>query len=136
MKKFFCFVAVMLFTGASFAQTDTSMHDTTGMQMMHDSMMQNGMQDMHNMKGMNDKMKDCIMMMNGKVMMMHDGHQSVLSENKRLANNAVVMPDGNIQMPDGTTRMLKNEECIYMDGTMSKMPMKGKMKMSKDSTMM
>lgn len=115
MKKLLCFIAVLLFAGAAFAQTDSSMQDTSGMRMMHDSMMHQGM------KGM--KMKDCIMMHDGKVMVMKGGQHTPLQQQMALPNGTTVMPDGTVKMADGTTRMLKNDECIYMDGTMGKMKM-------------
>jgi hypothetical protein len=131
MKKIYCFIAVLLITGAAFAQTDTSMQDTTGLRMMHDSMMQSGMQGMH---GMGGKMQDCIMMMNGKPMVMKGGQHTSLNQQMTLPNGTVVMPDGTVKMADGTTRMLKNGECVYMDGTLGKMKMMkgGKNKKSKD----
>ena len=138
MKKIFCLAAVLLITGAAFAQTTdtTNTHDTTGMQMMHDSMMQSGTQNMNGMHGMNGQMRDCIMMMNGKVMVMRNGQHTLLTQNMRLANNSVVMPDGTVQMANNTTHKLKNGECVYMDGTLGKMGnMKGKRNMGSDSTM-
>ncbi|TKK68541.1 hypothetical protein FC093_10490 [Ilyomonas limi] len=128
MKKIFCFVAVLLIAVTALAQTDTTMQDTTGLRMMHDSMMQQGM------KGMHGKMRDCIMMMNGKAMVMKGGQHTLLNQQMTLSNGTVVMPDGTVKTTDGATRMLKNGECVYMDGTMGKMPMKGKRKMAKDST--
>src|SRR3954452_12120714 len=132
MKKIFLLAAVLMITGAAFAQnTDSTMGDTSGMSMMHDSMMQSGMNGMH---GMGGKMKDCIMMMNGKVMVMKGGQHMPLNKQMTLPNGTVVMPDGTVKMTDGTTRMLKNDECVYMDGTMGKMGnMKGKSNMSGDS---
>lgn len=130
MKKILCFAAMLLFASFAFAQTDTTMQDTTGLRTMHDSMMHQGMKGMH-------KMKDCMMMRNGKVVVMKGGQTMPLDQQMTLPNGTVVMPNGTVKMTDGTTRMLKNDECIYMDGTMGKMPMKkGKMKMGKDSTMM
>ena len=63
MQQYYCIA------GAAFAQTtDTTMQDTTGMRMMHDSMMQSAQGwGMNDMQGMGGKMKDCVMMMNGKV---------------------------------------------------------------------
>jgi len=134
MKKILFLAVILVIAGTAFAQTtDTTMRDTTGMNMMHDSMMQSGMNGMH---GMGGKMKDCIMMMNGKVMVMKGGQHMPLNKQMTLPNGTVVMPDGTVKMADGTTRMLKNEECVYMDGTMGKMGnMKGKSNMSGDSTM-
>jgi hypothetical protein len=138
MKKVFLLAAVLLIVGAAFAQNkDSSRQDTSGMQMMHDSMMQSGMNGMNH--GTGGKMKDCIMMMNGKVMVMRGGQHMPLTQQMTLPNGTTVMPDGTVKMADGTTRMLKNEECVYMDGTMGKMGNmgnKGKMKSGKDSTKM
>ena len=134
MKKILFIAAVLFITGTAFAQTtDSTMKDTTGLRTMHDSMMQSGM---NGMQGMGGKMKDCIMMMNGKVMVMRGGQHMPLSKQMTLPNGTIVMPDGTVKMTDGTTRMLKNDECVYMDGTMGKMGnMKGKTNMSNDSTM-
>jgi len=138
MKKMLSLIAVLLCTSIAFAQNrDTATQDTSGMRMMHDSMMQSGMNGMH---GMGGKMKDCIMMMNGKAMVIRGGKHMVLDQQMTLPNGTVVMPDGTVKMSDGTTRMLKSDECIYMDGTMGKIGkmgnMKGKMKSAKDSTNM
>jgi len=40
------------------------------------------------------------------------------------------MQDGTVKMKDGTTTMMKDGECIYMNGKMSRMGM-DKMKMNK-----
>lgn len=131
MKKILCFIAVLLIIGAASAQTtDTTMQDTSGLRTMHDSMMQQGKQDMDSKNG---KMKDCIMMHNGKLMVMKGGQHLPLKQQMTLPNGTVVTPDGKVQMADGTSRMLTNGECVYMDGTMGKMAMEGKMKMGKDS---
>ena len=134
MIKMLFLIAVILITTTAFAQTkDSTMQDTTGLRMMHDSMMQSGMNGAH---GMGGKMKDCLMMMNGKVMVMKGGQHMPLNKQVTLPNGTVVMPDGTVKMTDGTTRMLKNDECVYMDGTLGKMGnMKGNMNMNGDSTM-
>lgn len=133
MKKILSIAAVLFISATAFSQTDSMMNhgqDTTGMGMMHDSMMQKGMHGM-------GKMKDCVMMHDGKVMVMKGGQHMPLDQQMTLPNGTTVMTDGTVKMADGTTKMLKNGECIYMDGTMGKMPMmKNKMKMGKDSTMM
>jgi hypothetical protein len=140
MKKLLCFVTVLLFAGAVSAQTTdtTNTQDTSGMRMMHDSMVQNsgqGMPGMNDMHGMSGKMKDCIMMMDGKAMVMRGGQHTVLNHQMTFANGTAVMPDGTVKMANGTTHMLKNGECVYMNGTIGKMgSMGGKNSMS-DSTM-
>ena len=93
MKKIVFLAAVLLIAGAAFAQnTDTTMKDTSGMQMMHDSMMSAGRYEdgMHRAMG---KMKDCIMMMNGKVMVMKGGKHMPLNQQMTLSNGTVVMPE-------------------------------------------
>ena len=135
MKKIFCCIAVLFIVGVASAQTDSSMQDTSGMRMMHDSMMQGGMKGMQG--GMMGKMKDCVMMHDGKPMVMKGGQHMPLTQQMNFPNGSSVMPDGTMKMPDGATHMLKDGDCVYMDGTMGKMPMmKGKMKMGKDSTKM
>jgi hypothetical protein len=149
MRKLICFVIVLLCAGAGYAQTtdSTNTQDTSGMRMMHDSMVQNsaqGMPGMNDMQGMSGKMKDCVMMMNGKAMVMKGGQHKMLDQQMKFPNGTVVMPDGTVKMANGTTRMLKNGECVYMNGTMGKMGnMSGTnsisdstMQMDKDSTKM
>ncbi len=144
MKKILSIAAMLIVSATAFSQTDSMMNKSgqdsaggmQGNRMMNDSMHQgmNGMQKgMHGM----GKMKDCVMMHDGKVMVMKGGQHMPLDQQMTLPNGTTVMTDGTVKMADGTTKMLKDGECIYMDGTMGKMPMmKNKMKMSKDSTMM
>src|SRR4051812_3223111 len=108
MKEILSLAIVLLITCTLFAQNT----DTSGMQKMHDSMMQGGMNGMHH--GMGGKMKDCVMMMNGKVMVMRSGQHIPLTQQMTLSNGTTIMPDGTVKMADGTTRMLKNDECVYM----------------------
>ena len=98
---------------------------------------------MHKMDhgNMDHKMKDCVMMKDGKMMVMKDGQHTELSEDMTLGNGTMVMKDGSVKMSDGTTKMLKNGDWLDMDGkmgTMDKMKMKmkhkgGKMKDSADA---
>ncbi|MDQ2751480.1 MAG: hypothetical protein M3R72_00480, partial [Bacteroidota bacterium] len=81
------------------------------------------------------KMKDCIMMKDGSPMVMKGGQTMPLSQTMTLPNGTQVMSDGTVKMKDGTTKTMKDGDCIYMDGTMAKMPMKGKWKAKKDSMM-
>lgn len=132
MKNILCLAATLFIAGAAFSQTDSTMQDTSGMKMMHDTSMHKGMKGGYGM----GKMKDCVMMHDGKVMVMKGGKHMPLSQQMTLTNGATVMTDGTVKMADGTSKMLKEGECVYMDGTMGMMPMKGKMKMGKDSTNM
>lgn len=78
------------------------------------------------------KMKDCVMMDDGKMMVMKGGQTMAMDEDMTMKNGTMVMKDGTVKMKDGKTTMLKDGECVYMDGKMSKMKMmnhSGKMKM-------
>lgn len=79
---------------------------------------------MHKMGG--HKMKDCVMMKDGKVMVMKDGQKSELTDDMTLSNGTTVMKDGTVKTSDGKTMMLKDGDWVGMDGAMGKM---GKMKM-------
>ncbi len=125
MKKIIAIVTVLFIVASAFSQDSSAMRPMGG----------DSMGGMHH-KMMMGKMKDCIMMHDGTPMVMKGGQMMPLSDQMTLPNGTVVMTDGSVKMKDGTTKTMKNGDCIYMDGTMGKMPMKGKMKMSKDSTMM
>ncbi len=91
----------------------------------------------HKMHKMGDhKMKDCVMMKDGKVMVMKDGQKSELTDDMTLSNGTTVMKDGSVKTSDGKTMMLKDGDCVWMDGKMGKMDkmkMKAKDKMMSDS---
>jgi hypothetical protein len=114
MKKLIGMFAFTAITLCSFAQDSTKMQDTsmsTGKHMM----------------------KDCVMMKDGQVMSMKDGQKMKLEQTMTLTNGTTVAPDGTIKWPNGKTAMLKEGQCIYMNGKIGKM--KDKMgKMSSDST--
>src|SRR5678810_532641 len=63
-------------------------------------------------------MKDCVMMKDGKVMVMKGGKNMSLEQDMTLSNGTTVMPDGTVKMKDGTTKMLKEDEYLSMDGKM------------------
>jgi hypothetical protein len=114
MKKLIGLFAFTAITLCSFAQDSTKMQDTsmsTGKQMK----------------------KDCVMMKDGQVMSMKDGQKMKLDQTMTLTNGTTIAPDGTIKWPNGKTAMLKEGQCIYMDGKMGKMKDKMK-KMSSDST--
>ena len=94
------FFAAVLFTTAAIAQ-DTSMAG-------------------HKMNKMNHmKMKkDCVMMEDGKMMVMKGGKTMGMDKDMTLTNGATVMTDGSVKMKDGTSKQLKNGDCMYMDGKM------------------
>lgn len=96
---------------------------------------------MHHMNHMGGMKKDCVMMKDGKMMAMKGGKTMAMDQDMTMSNGAVVSSDGTVKMSDGSSKQLKNGDCVYMDGkmmTMSNMHKKGmKMKKStKDSTQM
>ncbi len=109
MKKLtMLFVVAMCFAATVVAQ-DSSMHK------------------MHKMGHMKMK-KDCVMMEGGKMMMMKGGKTMAMDNDVTLTNGATVMADGSMKMKDGTTKQLKDGDCVYMDGKMMNGMKKGAMK--------
>jgi hypothetical protein len=119
MKKLFVVMVACTLSSAIFAQTDK---DTKMDDMKHSEKMAKGSM----------KMKDCVMMEDGKMMVMKNGENMAMNEDMTMKNGTTVRKDGTVKMKDGKTMMLKDGDCVFMDGRMSKMkPMKhaGKMKM-------
>lgn len=106
-------MTVFTISSGAFAQNDMS-----GMKMTHHKK-----NSMHH--GM---MKDCVMMKDGKMMVMKNGKKMPMTEDMTMSNGMVCMKDGTCKMKDGTTMVMKNGEKCTMDGKMSVMKM-GKMKM-------
>ena len=74
-----------------------------------------------------DKMhasKDCVMMHDGKMMVMKSGETTAMTEDMTLKNGMMIMKDGTLMMKDGSSKPIKEGECVYMDGKMGKMDMK------------
>lgn len=67
------------------------------------------------------KMKDCIMMKDGKMWVMKGGKTMEMSKDMTLANGTMVMTDGTVKMKDGKTMMMKDGESMMMNGKMKKM---------------
>ncbi len=95
MKKLAIVCLFSFFTAAAFAQTSDKM--------------------------MNDK-KDCIMMKDGKMMVMKGG-MSMMMMNDTTIHGTMVMKDGSYKMKDGKMHMLKDGECIMPSGKMKMMKM-------------
>jgi hypothetical protein len=72
---------------------------------------------------MNGKMKDCVMMKDGKMMVEKGGKTMDMDKSMTMSNGSVVMPDGSVKMKNGTTKMLKDGDCVYMNGKMTSMKM-------------
>src|SRR6478735_5005883 len=75
MKKLLILAFVFICTAGAVSAQDTTGHK------------------MHKMH----QMKDCVMMKDGKVMVMKDGQKSELTEDMTLSNGTVVMKDGSVK---------------------------------------
>jgi hypothetical protein len=117
MKKLLILVAAFIVSAGVFAQDKTQ---DKKMGKMHD-------------KGMMDhKMKDCVMMKDGAMMVMKNNETMKMDKDMTMSNGTMVMSDGSVKMKNGKTMMMKDGDCMYMDGKMSKMKM-DKMMMKKKS---
>ncbi len=74
-----------------------------------------------------DKMKDCVHMKDGKMMMMKDGKEMAMDKEMTMKNGSKVMTDGTMMMKDGKKMSLKDGDMVMMDGTMKKSGMKDDM---------
>jgi hypothetical protein len=72
---------------------------------------------MHDMGHMKMK-KDCVMMKEGKMLVMKEGKTMAMDQEMTLTNGSTVSTDGTLKMQDGTTKQLKDGDCVYMDGKM------------------
>jgi hypothetical protein len=57
------------------------------------------------------------MMRNGEIIVMRNGEEKMMEEEVALADGTKVRPDGQVLMPDGTTRMMREGETLTMDRT-------------------
>ena len=73
------------------------------------------------------KMKDCVMMKDGKMMVMKGGEKMAMDSETSFTNGSKVSTDGMLTKQDGTTKQLKNGDCVYMDGKMVGKMKKGSM---------
>lgn len=100
MKKLLLMAAICCSLNA-IAQKDSSMADTSKMgHKMHKMMM-----------------KDCVMMMNNKMMTMMSGNTMNMDKDMTMKDGSTVMTNGTVKKPDGTTVQLMEGDCVYMDGT-------------------
>jgi hypothetical protein len=75
----------------------------------------------HHTEQSGKKMKDCVMMKDGKMWVMKGGKTMEMSKEMTLANGTKVMTDGTVTMKDGKTMMMKDGESMMMNGKMKKM---------------
>lgn len=64
---------------------------------------------------------DCLVMKNGKMMLMKDSSTNVMETDMSMTNGTVVTTDGNVKLNNGKTILLKDEDCVYMNGEIGKM---------------
>ena len=75
------------------------------------------------MDKMHASMKDCVMMHDGKMMVMKNGKMTDMTEDITLKNGTMIMKDGSVMMKDGTNKVLKEGEAVDMEGKIGKMDM-------------
>ena len=75
-------------------------------------------QDAGTMKKHNKK--DCVMMKDGKMMVMKDGQTMPMDSDMTMTDGSMVMKDGTMMMKDGSKMMLKDGDRVGMDGKMMK----------------
>ena len=82
---------------------------------------------MHN-KMAYSKMRDAVIMKDGKMMHMKAGKTMTMKKDMTFPNGNMVMMDGTMKMKDGSSHMLKEGDCVMMDGKMKGMSTTKKMK--------
>ena len=107
MKKLSLFIlAAIVCSTASIAQDSTT--TTT----------RSTMEKRHNMSHGSMKMKDCVMMKDGKMMVMKGGKKMDMETEMTLTNGSTINTEGMLTKQDGKTKQLKNGDGLYMDGKM------------------
>ena len=77
------------------------------------------------------KMKDCCMMKDGKMMKMESGKMMLMEKEMTMKNGTVCKPDGECITTDGQKIMMKEGDCMDMDGKVWPCEKKGTMMKSK-----
>ena len=99
MKKVVVFFAAMLLTAGIYAQDSTSRKPEKTEQ--------------------NDKsQRDCVVMKDGKMMVLKAGKWANLKKNITLDNGTVISSDGSVKLKTGESTTLKEGQGFYMDGKM------------------
>ena len=122
MKKLVTLSVVLLFTMGLFAQAEKAATKTSDQ--AHPATQQNNT---------HHDMKDCVMMKNGKMMMMKGGKTMPMTADMKMSNGTTISPKGECTMADGTKMMFKNGDCMDMNGMMKPGNM-GKNNMNKMTT--
>ena len=68
--------------------------------------------------GMAGMTTDCVMMKDGKMMVVRNGQTTAMEKDIKMPNGTQVMKNGNVMTADGRKTMTKNGEAMAMDGTM------------------
>ncbi len=114
MKKLILATSMaILFSFASFAQTDS-----TSKMMNRDKMNNNKMDSGMNHQAMDKSHGDEVVMMNGKMMMEHDGKMTMMMKDTTMTNGTKVMTNGTCIKKDGTKIMMKEGQRMDMSGKM------------------
>ena len=64
--------------------------------------------------------KDCVMMMDGKMMMAKNGDTTAMQNDIKMSNGTMVTTDGMCKMKDGKTIEMQEGDCMCVDGKMMK----------------
>jgi hypothetical protein len=99
MKKLICVGSFLLLSGAAVMAQNSGSGSGSGSGNM-----------------MDHKMKDCIMMKDGKMMVMKSGMSMQLMKDTTLKHGVMVMMDGTVKKKDGTSYMLKDGESVMGNG--------------------
>ncbi|HEY3476126.1 MAG TPA: DUF6799 domain-containing protein [Anaerolineales bacterium] len=59
--------------------------------------------------------EDHIIMREGKVILLRNGGEMPVEEEMTMADGTRIMPNGQVLMPDGTTRMMREGETMTID---------------------
>lgn len=66
-----------------------------------------------------DEMKDCVLMKNNKVFVIIKGQMSAMAADQTLVNGDIVTKEGKVIRKDGSSKQMKNGDCITMSGLWS-----------------
>jgi hypothetical protein len=102
-------IALTAVTLSCSAMAQTKMADTSMHRMSYKSM---------------KKMNHSAVMMDGKMRMIMHGKSMPMTKTMTMSNGTMVMTDGTVKMKDGKTMMLKEGQCVNMNGNVTTMPMK------------
>ena len=116
MKKLSMFILAAIVCSTATIAQDSTTTTTSSTTEKHHKMGHDGM-----------KMKDCVMIKDGKMMVMKGGKKMEMESEMTLTNGAKVNTDGMLTKQDGTTKQLKNGDGLYMDGKMVNKMKKGGM---------